>query len=61
MQTPFSLGEAELQALLVEAGFHDIPIEPISMEACFTHAERYLELQIQAASAAIPTAKTGCM
>jgi SAM-dependent methyltransferase len=54
MQTPFSLGEAELQALLVEAGFHDVRIEPISIEACFTHAERYPELQIQAASAAIP-------
>jgi SAM-dependent methyltransferase len=54
MQTPFSLGDTELRTLLVEAGFDDVRIEPISIEARFTHAERYVELQIQATSAAIP-------
>jgi len=54
MQTPFSLGETELRTLLVDAGFDDVRVEPISIEARFAHAERYVELQIQAASAAIP-------
>jgi ubiquinone/menaquinone biosynthesis C-methylase UbiE len=54
MQKPFSLDETELRTLLVEAGFDDVRIEPISIEARFADPERYAELQIQAASAAIP-------
>jgi SAM-dependent methyltransferase len=55
MQTPFSLGDTELRTLLVEAGFDDVRIEPISIEARFAHAERFVEFQIHAASAAIPS------
>jgi ubiquinone/menaquinone biosynthesis C-methylase UbiE len=54
MQKPFSLDETELRTLLVEAEFDDVRIEPISIEARFADPERYAELQIQAASAAIP-------
>jgi SAM-dependent methyltransferase len=54
MASPFSLGEAELRALLSDAGFGDVLITPLTIAASFAQPERYVEFQIEAVSAAIP-------
>jgi len=54
MATPFSLGEPELRRLLNDAGFVDVVITPVTITASFPDAERYVELQIEGASAALP-------
>lgn len=52
---PFSLGdEAELRALLADAGFESIEIEQASITARFPEPERFLVEVTHAASAAIP-------
>lgn len=52
---PFSLGdEAELRALLADAGFESIEIEQASITARFPDPERFLVELTHAASAAIP-------
>jgi SAM-dependent methyltransferase len=54
MATPFSLGDTDLRRLLNDGGFADVVITPVTITASFTQPERYVELQIEAASAAIP-------
>jgi ubiquinone/menaquinone biosynthesis C-methylase UbiE len=54
--TIFALGDAaELRALLTDAGFRDIEIEPISMTARFPHPEAFLAGEIDVDTAAVPS------
>lgn len=51
----FSLGDAgELRALFTAAGFSDIAIKPHAMTVRLPHPERFVELTIQSAAAAVP-------
>jgi SAM-dependent methyltransferase len=56
LETAFSLGEPATLAMLVrEAGFSDVSIEPITIEANYAQPERFVELHVAAAAAGIPT------
>ena len=51
----FSLGDAgELRALLMDAGFRDVTVEPVSMTARFPNPEGFLAGEIDVDTAAIP-------
>ena len=51
----FSLGDPmALGALLLEAGFADVSVAPVEIEANYAEPERFVELQINALAAAIP-------
>lgn len=55
LETPFSLGDpAELGALLVEAGFRDVSVEPLEIEASYPRVEAFIEMRIRASAAGIP-------
>jgi ubiquinone/menaquinone biosynthesis C-methylase UbiE len=52
----FSLGdEAEFGALFADAGFGGLTIEPVSMTACFPDPARFLAMEIEIDTAAIPS------
>lgn len=51
----FSLGDAdELRALFTAAGFSHVDVKPHTMTVRFPHPERFVELTIQSAAAAVP-------
>jgi SAM-dependent methyltransferase len=55
LETPFVLGDPlALAALLQDAGFTDVSIEPVMIEANYTEPDRFIELQVKASAAAIP-------
>lgn len=55
IKAAFSLGdENELRTLLSDAGFREIVIEPASIRSRFPDPDRYVDLQVQAAAAAVP-------
>jgi hypothetical protein len=53
-QAPFSLGGVELGQLFENAGFEHVTIDSLTIDAHFAYPERFAELMIQSASAAIP-------
>jgi hypothetical protein len=53
-QAPFSLGGAELGQLFEDAGFERVMIDSLTIDAHFAYPDRFAELMIQSASAAIP-------
>jgi ubiquinone/menaquinone biosynthesis C-methylase UbiE len=56
IETPFSLGDpAEVAALLLEAGFRDVSVEPVAIEADYARPEEFVALQVTASAAAIPS------
>lgn len=56
VQEIFALGDAvELRALLADAGFREIEIEPVSMTAHFPHPAAFLAGEIAVDTAAIPS------
>jgi ubiquinone/menaquinone biosynthesis C-methylase UbiE len=55
LETPFSLGDpAALAVMLQEAGFGNVSVEPLAIEASYTQPDRFVELQVAASAAAIP-------
>jgi ubiquinone/menaquinone biosynthesis C-methylase UbiE len=59
LETPFSLGDpAALAVLLQEAGFGNVSVEPVTIEANYTQPDRFVELQVAASAAAIPDLQT---
>jgi ubiquinone/menaquinone biosynthesis C-methylase UbiE len=55
LQTPFSLGDpAELGGRLLHAGFRDVSVEPVEIEANYPLADALIELWIRASATAIP-------
>ncbi len=55
MQTPFSLGDPEmLRSLFVDAGFGEIDVELVTRTVRFPAPERFLELLVAGAAAAVP-------
>jgi ubiquinone/menaquinone biosynthesis C-methylase UbiE len=55
VETPHSLGDpAALAILLQEAGFSNISVEPVLVEANYAQPENYIALQFTAMAAAIP-------
>lgn len=56
LELPFSLGDpAALGALLLEAGFADVSVEPAEIEANYSEPEKFIGLQVLASAAAIPS------
>jgi SAM-dependent methyltransferase len=53
-QAPFSLGGVELSQLFENAGFKHVTIESLTIDAHYAYPERFAELMLQSASAAIP-------
>jgi hypothetical protein len=53
-QAPFSLGEVELGQLFETAGFERVTIDSLTIDAHFAYPERFVELMLESASAAIP-------
>jgi SAM-dependent methyltransferase len=53
-QAPFSLGGVELGQLFENAGFERVTIDSLTIDAHFAYPERFAELMIESASAAIP-------
>jgi ubiquinone/menaquinone biosynthesis C-methylase UbiE len=55
LSTPFSLGDpAELRGLLLQAGFRDVSVEPVEIEASFPRPESYTEMRVRASAAGVP-------
>jgi SAM-dependent methyltransferase len=55
LETPFSVGDpAEIAGLLLETGFGDVSVEPVTIAADFARPEQFVELQVAASAAAIP-------
>ncbi len=56
LEIPFSLGDpAALAELLQEAGFTRVSVEAADIEADYTRPERFIECQVIASAAAIPS------
>jgi hypothetical protein len=56
VQEIFSLGDADaLRALLTDAGFQHVAIEPVSMTARFPEPESFLAGEIEIDTASIPS------
>jgi SAM-dependent methyltransferase len=56
LEIPFSLGDpAVLGGLLLDVGFADVAVAPLDMEADYTQPERFIEYQVIASAAAIPS------
>jgi SAM-dependent methyltransferase len=53
-QAPFSLGGVELGQLFDNAGFERVTIDSLTIDAHFAYPERFAELMLESASAAIP-------
>ena len=53
-QAPFSLGGVELGQLFENAGFDRVTIDSLTIDAHFAYPERFAELMLESASAAIP-------
>jgi ubiquinone/menaquinone biosynthesis C-methylase UbiE len=53
-QAPFSLGDVELGQLFQNIGFARATIESVTIEARYVYPERFAELMLESASAAIP-------
>jgi SAM-dependent methyltransferase len=54
MQAPFSLDGIELAHLFENAGFARVTLDSLTVDAHFAYPERFAELMIESASAAIP-------
>jgi ubiquinone/menaquinone biosynthesis C-methylase UbiE len=55
IEIPFSMGDPNVVAeLLQDAGFTNISIEPVEIEASYTQPDRFIALQVAASAAAIP-------
>ena len=55
LEAPFALGDpARVAALLLDAGFRDVSVEPLAFAAEYAEPERFVEYQTQAAAAVIP-------
>jgi SAM-dependent methyltransferase len=53
-QAPFSLGGGELVQLFENAGFERVTIDSLTIDAHFAFPDRFAELMLESASAAIP-------
>jgi hypothetical protein len=55
IELPFSMGNPTVVAtLLQEAGFTEVSVEPVAIEADYTQPDRFVDLQVAASAAAIP-------
>lgn len=55
LEIPFSMGDPrQLAGLLQEAGFADVSVEPVNIEANYTRPDEFVGLQVRASAAAIP-------
>lgn len=56
IELPFSMGDPVVVAtLLQDAGFSNVSVEPVEIEANYTQPDRFIELQVAASAAAIPS------
>ena len=56
IELPFSMGDPiAVATLLQEAGFSNVSVEPVEIEANYSQPDRFVELQVAASAAAIPS------